>query len=180
MTMTKDHQTRLLSLMQNITDLVSTDHDIDAIWALASSSFQELVGHSMFTVLRYEDAAGTVRRIYSDTPEHYPVGGTKKMGATPWGELVLHQGCPFVGPDAAAMRWAFPDHLYLASIGMESVLNLPMRIAGTTLGTINLTHESGHYREEHLQPAMMLTALLTPVMTKQTLFQHSIEVNPET
>lgn len=176
--MTDDQQKQLLSAMEALAQLVATNRDTEPVWALARSSLEALVGHRMFTVLHYDESAGTVTRIFSDTPEHYPVGGTKKMGLTPWGDHVLRQGRPFVGPDAAAMQWAFPDHQYLASIGMESVLNLPMRIAGTTLGTINLTHKSGHYRDEHVHPAMMLTALLTPVLTAQALFQHPIEVTP--
>lgn len=178
--MTDDQQKQLLSVMEALAHLVATVRDIEAVWALSGSSLQALVGHRMFTVLRYDEAAGTVTRIYSDTPEHYQVGGTKKMGPTPWGDHVLRQGRPFVGVDTNAMQWAFPDHQYLASIGMESVLNLPMRIAGTTLGTINLTHESGHYRSEHIQPAMMLTALLTPVLTTPALFQHTLETTSET
>ncbi len=156
------------NLMQELSDLASAVRlmkDPQSIWAVADATFDRLIGHRMFTVLRVEPETGDVRRLYTSNSSAYPVGGSKKMGPTPWGKLVLEKGQPFVGKDADAIRWAYPDHETIIGLGLESALNVPMCLRGKTLGTLNLTHNSGHYDERHLPLASLLAAILTPVCT---------------
>ena len=134
-------------------------HDLVAVFA-------EALGHQLFTVLIHNEPAGEVRRCYSSRPDEYPVQGAKSMGPTPWGDLVLKQGKPFLGVDEAAIRWAFPDHQLIISMGLGSAINLPLRLAGRTLGTLALLDRAGHYRQEHLEIGAILAALLVPVMAR--------------
>lgn len=144
-------------------DLVGSDTDLSEIWARADTVFDSLVGHRLFTILHHDDSSGSVRRLYSSNPEKYPVGGTKKMGPTSWGELVLKQGRPFLGRDVAALKWAYPDYKVLVGLGLGSALNCPLRMGGKTLGTVNLIHVEGHFSAELLGIARVLAAILTPV-----------------
>lgn len=164
---------RELTLIAGLVETIAEATDLERVWRQADQTFAELIGHRMFTVLDHDAETGTVGRLYSSDPEAYPVAGTKPMGPTPWGELVLKQGKPFVGKDAAALRWAYPDHARLFAMGLNSALNMPMRLGAKTLGTLNLTHEAGHYHEGHLQVGSILAALLVPVLLhrRHTQFQ---------
>jgi hypothetical protein len=151
-------------LAGSLVEVVATESDVDRIWARADQVFGEAVGHKLFTVLTYDEPAGEVVRRYSSRPDDYPVQGSKHMGPTPWGDLLLKQGKPFLGNDDAAIRWAFPDHAQIMAMGLGAAINLPARFAGRTLGTLNLLHETGYYRDEHLETGAILTAILAPLM----------------
>lgn len=137
--------------------------DEQIVWAHADDVFRSVIGHQLFTVLRYDAANGNVTRLYSNRPSEYPVSGTKHKGPTPWGEQVLKQGRYYLGRNAADIEWAFEDHALIASMGLESVLNLPIRVANTTLGTVNLLHVADYYDESHLDVGTILATLLAPV-----------------
>jgi hypothetical protein len=101
--------------------------------------------------------------LYSNQPQAYPVSGAKKMGPTPWGDLVIKRGQPYIGNDAQAIKWAFFDHELIASLGCESVLNIPVVVEGQTLGTLNLLHQAAWYQERHVATATPFAYLLAPL-----------------
>ena len=121
---------------------------------------QRLVGHQLFTLL-YRDG-DEVARVYSSRPAEYPISGRKRMGPTPWGDLVLNRCQPYLGRDKAAIRWAFFDHALIESMGLGSTINLPVVFDGVCLGTINMLDIEFHYREEHVQRVAPLAPLLIP------------------
>ncbi|CDN51329.1 GAF domain-containing protein [Neorhizobium galegae] len=118
------------------------------------------VGHRLLTLL-YTDG-DEVARVYSNMPDVYPVFGRKPMGMTPWGELVLRRQQPFLGRDREAVRWAFFDHELIASLGLNSAINIPVVYNGETIGTINLLHEEFFYEEKHVEIARQFAPLLIP------------------
>ena len=152
------------SLAGSLAEAVTAERDADRVWGHADAVFGQAIGHKLFTVLTYDAPAEEVIRRYSSRPGDYPVQGSKHMGPTPWGDLLLKQGKPFLGNDDAAIRWAFPDHARIIAMGLGSVINLPVRFAGRTLGTLNLLHESGYYQDEHLEIGAILAAILAPLM----------------
>jgi hypothetical protein len=156
----------LLEAARTLAEAVATRDEADAVWRVADRALAEVIGHRLFTILIHDAASGTVTRCYSSRPDDYPVEGSKHMGPTPWGDLLLTQGKPFIGNDAAAIRWAFPDHEQIIAMGLSSAINLPVRLPGRTLGTFNLLHEAGHYREEHLEIGAVLAAIVAPLMLK--------------
>src|SRR3954470_6656249 len=108
------------------------DITFEAVDRLANS----LVGHQLFTLLAVE--GDEVARVYSNRPGEYPVSGRKPMGKTPWGDLVIRQAKSYLGRDREGIRWAFFDHVLIESMGLGSVINLPVVYDGRCLGTINL------------------------------------------
>ena len=154
----------LCGLVSSLALEVAECSNADVVWPEADKVFQSAIGHLMFTALQHNEKTGSVTRLYSSNPDLYPVGGSKAMGPTPWGDQVLKHGRPFLGRNADDMHWAFPDHGTLAAQGMQSVLNLPVRVFGKTLGTINLTHQTGHYRYEHIPIGVLMAAQLAPLM----------------
>jgi hypothetical protein len=152
------------SLAGSLVESVAREGDVERVWAVADTVFGEAIGHRLFTVLTYDEPRGEVIRCYSSCPDDYAVQGSKHMGPTPWGDLLLKQGKPFIGNDDEAIRWAFPDHEQIMAMGLGSAINLPVRRAGRTLGTLNLLHESGYYRDEHLEIGAILAAIVVPLM----------------
>ena len=120
----------------------------------------ELVGHKLFTLLAVDGAE--VSRVYSNRPVEYPVSGRKPMGPTQWGDLVLRQQKPFLGRTRADIRWAFFDHVLIESMGLGSVINVPVVYDGQTLGAVNLLDVEHHYVDEHLSMLLPVAPLLIP------------------
>jgi hypothetical protein len=121
---------------------------------------RELTGHRLFTLL-YVDGA-EVARVHSSRPAEYPVSGRKTMGPTPWGAHVLAGRRPFVGRDVAAIRWAFFDAPLIESMGLGSVINIPVVFDGATIGTMNLLDAEFRYRDEDAAPLLRIAPLLVP------------------
>jgi len=117
------------------------------------------IGHKLFTVAVYRGDA-SAERVYSNNPTAYPVGGRKAMQDTPWGKHVIHGRKPYLGRTRADIRWAFYDHELIESLGLGSVINLPVQYDGALLGVINMLHEEGYYQESDLAIGAPFAALL--------------------
>jgi GAF domain-containing protein len=137
----------------------------DTLYRALDHIIGQLVGHKLFTLLYVTASGEEVARVYSNMPDAYPVGGRKAMGPTPWGDHVMKGLKPYVGHTAEDIRWAFFDHELIASLGCESVLNMPVIYDGRVLGTLNLLHEAGFYRDDHARLLEPYAALLaTPFL----------------
>ena len=121
---------------------------------------KRLVGHELFTLL-YVDGQ-EVSRIYSNRPTEYPVSGRKPMGPTPWGAHVMQGKKSYLGRDKDAIRWGFFDHALIISMGLGSVINVPVLYDGHVIGTINLLAGEHHYREEHVAPIERIAPVIAP------------------
>lgn len=139
----------------------------EALFAALDRALRSAIGHKLFTILTYDDGSGEAARIYSNRPGPYPTGGRKRLTAGPWTEAVLDRGEAYVGYTIEDLRNVFPDHELIASLGCESVLNMPVRWRGRTLGSLNLLHEAGWYGADDVAACLpfaqlALPALLTP------------------
>uniref|UniRef100_UPI003100D4AE GAF domain-containing protein n=1 Tax=Neorhizobium sp. EC2-8 TaxID=3129230 RepID=UPI003100D4AE len=50
----------------------------------------------------------------------------------------------------------------IASLGLNSAINIPVVYDGETIGTINLLHEEFFYEEKHVEIAKKFAPLLIP------------------
>ena len=123
-----------------------------------------MLGHKLLTVMRHVAATAEVERIYSSNPRAYPVGGRKQKQGTPWGEKVLDRGEVFIARDLDALRAAFADHALIFSLGIGSIMNVPILLHGRCLGIVNVSHDTGRYGDADVGPAMLLAALLAPML----------------
>ncbi|MCQ4160087.1 GAF domain-containing protein [Roseomonas sp. GC11] len=146
--------------MTDLLPLLAEPGQPDTLYRALQDEVQRRVGHRLFTLL-YVDG-GDVARVWSSHPAEYPTSGRKTMGETPWGAHVLKAGQPFLGRDKAAIRWAFYDHALIESMGLGSVINLPVRYNGETIGTCNMLDAEGHYDEAALARVLPLAPLLIP------------------
>jgi hypothetical protein len=138
------------------------------LYAAIDAAIRELVGHKLFTMMVLARDGERVRRVYSNQPSAYPVGGFKTHRQTPWGRKVLGAGEPYIGRNRDDIRWAFADHELIFSLGCESILNMPVGYDGRVLGTVNVLDAAEHYREAHVALVKPFCALLIPA------FQYEI------
>jgi hypothetical protein len=131
----------------------------EALFGALDAALGAVLGHRLFTLMRYHAGSGDSERIYTSHPREYPVGGRKPLNPTPWTEQVLRRQRPYLGRTAADVREVFFDHALIASLGCGSVLNLPVVWDSRSLGTINLLHEEGWYDDGDVEIGRLFAAL---------------------
>ena len=126
----------------------------------------ETPGHILFTILAHHPALRMSERCYSNMPDAYPLGGRKPVTDSAWMQRVIHGGEPYIGRTHADIAAHFFDHALIRSLGCESILNMPARWCGQTLGTLNLCHRAGHYSESDLPRLRLIAQLAVPALLK--------------
>jgi hypothetical protein len=134
----------------------------EALFAALDAALGAVLGHRLFTLMRYHADSGDSERIYTTHPREYPTGGRKALNPTPWAEQVLRRQRPYLGRTAADVREVFFDHALIAALGCGSVLNVPVVWNGRSLGTINLLHEEGWYEAGDEGIGLLFAALAVP------------------
>ncbi|MHA7685323.1 tripartite tricarboxylate transporter substrate-binding protein [Cupriavidus sp. PET2-C1] len=123
----------------------------EASFQIIDSALQTMVGHKLLSVLRFHATDGSLERLYSSNIGAYPVGGRKDLALAPASQKVIESNHYFVANSADEVRRAYCDAGQIASIGCASVLNMPVRIQGRTLGTLNLLHEEHWFTPERIR-----------------------------
>jgi GAF domain-containing protein len=138
----------------------------DASFRALDRALGQAIGHKLFTVLLHHRDTGESERFYSNRPEAYPVGGRKALNPTFWSQHVLRDQKPYIGRTATDIAAVFYDHELIASLGCDSVLNLPVVFDGRTLGTLNLLDAADHYDEADAELGAIFAALAVPAYLK--------------
>lgn len=116
---------------------------------------QEIVGHRLFScsIFKMTSAEGGVAaRIYTNDPQNYPVSGLKEIVPNRWTDIVIARREVFVANTVEGFSDVFPDHDFIASLGLGSVVNIPVLLKGDFIGTVNMLHEAGFYTGPRLAP----------------------------
>jgi GAF domain-containing protein len=121
-------------------------------------------GHILFTILVHHPALRQSERFYSNQPDAYPIGGRKPVTDSVWMQRVIHGGNPYIGRTRQDIEQNFFDHALIVSLGCESILNMPVRWRGHTIGTLNLCHRAGFYGEHHLPHMRLVAQLALPAL----------------
>lgn len=132
------------------------------LFSSLDAAMGQAIGHILFTILVIHPGAEESQRTCSNMPQAYPVGGRKPINRTHWVRSVLDEGVPYIGRTYQDIREVFFDHELIRSLGCESVLNVPVRWNGRSLGTLNLLHRAGWYTEADIPAARMFAALAAP------------------
>jgi hypothetical protein len=123
-----------------------------------------VIGHRLFTIMRFDAGRAEVERVHSSMPAVYPVGGRKAKRDTAWSDHTLGDMKVFRASGQEAIRAAFDDHATILSLGLGSVLNIPLALGGRCIGTMNLLHEAGWYTPQDEPTGLLLGAFLLPVL----------------
>ena len=119
----------------------------EALFKAVDQAVKEIVGHKLFTLLYVAPGGKRVKRLYTNMPREYPVGGYKPVTESDWHKRVIGERRAWVGYNYEDVKWAFFDHELILSLGCESAMNVPVVYGGRLLGTMNLLDAAGHYRE---------------------------------
>ena len=158
------HTPPSLADLAAVVDISASASAPGAVFRAVEALAQRTIGHRLFTVMRLHLADAEVERVYSSDPASYPVGGRKPKGGTEWGAQVLDRGEIFLAATQDEVRTAFADYELIFSLGIGAILNLPIRFRGRSLGTLNLCHEAGWFRDEDAATGRLLAGLLVPAL----------------
>lgn len=132
----------------------------EPLFQAVDAALKAEVGHKLFTLLYVAPTGLRVKRLYTNMPKEYPVGGYKEIKDTPWHQRVVRERRAWVGYNAKDIEWAFFDHELIKSLGCESAMNVPVVYGGRLLGTMNLLDAAGHYKESDPERCLRFAALL--------------------
>ena len=149
-----------------ITDAVGRESDPAAAFRAVDTVVQRTLGHKLLTMMRNLAPAAEVERIYSSNPAAYPIGGRKSKDGTTWGPGVLDRGEVFIAKNADELRAAFADHALIFSLGIGSIMNVPILLGGRCLGVMNCCGEAGRYGEAEAQAGRVLAGLLAAPLSR--------------
>ncbi len=65
----------------------------DRTFAALDHALAAVLGHKLFTVLRYHEDTGESERLYTNQPAAYPVGGRKPLNTTSDGRTPTSVPC---------------------------------------------------------------------------------------
>ena len=123
-----------------------------------------VIGHRLFTIMRFDAERSEVERVHTSMPAAYPVGGRKAKRDTVWSDHTLRDMKVFRASGPEAIRAAFDDHATILSLGLGSVLNIPLVLGRRCIGTMNLLHEAGWYGPQDEPTGLLIGAFLLPVL----------------
>ncbi len=136
----------------------------EAAFQAACDIARDLIGHQLFTIMAFDADAMEVERCFTSNPDAYPAGGRKQKRDTAWGRHVLSEGKHFIGYNADDIRANFHDHEVIKGLGLNSVLNVPIRCLGKTVGTMNLLDDADFYKESDVAIASIIASSLAGVL----------------
>ena len=139
-------------------------HEAAQLYAAVDAVVQKVIGHKLFTIMRVHESAQEVERLHSSNVAAYPVGGRKQKRDTHWGRVVLDEGQVFIARTPDEVREAFADYELIFSLGVGSIMNVPINYRGRSLGTMNVSHDAGWFREQDAAAGRLLAALLVPAL----------------
>ena len=152
-------ETRCRLLQDTVTAAAQPDQP-ETLYQVLEQALAGVCGHKLFTLMILHQQTGEAERVYSSQPEAYPVAGRKQMVDTPWFRQVIGTRSHYLGLTENDIRWAFPDHELIISLGCGSILNLLVVYNGTVLGSANLLHEEHYYRHQDILDALPFVQLL--------------------
>ena len=166
--MTARRELRFDDLADLVAALRGENHPARIFGALDTLS-ADVIGHRLFTIMRFDAARSEVERVHTTMPAVYPVGGRKAKRDTAWSDHTLRDMKVFRASGADAIRAAFDDHATILSLGLASVLNIPLVLAGRCVGTMNLLHEADWYTAEDEPTGLLISAFLLPVLAQRPI-----------
>ncbi|WP_231704140.1 GAF domain-containing protein [Cochlodiniinecator piscidefendens] len=122
---------------------------------------QQNVGARLFTLTTVDPKTMEYARFYSNMPDAYPVYGRKPADTSDWSNQVLRDRKTFVANSIEEIAVLLPDYALIQSLGCESIVNIPVEVAGRVIGTVNLLDKAGFYTPEKVARA---NALKLPAM----------------
>ena len=156
--------------LYGLADVLHGPNPLHAICGSLEKLTAEVIGHRLFTVMRFDSERSEMQRIHSSMPAVYPAGGRKQKKATKWADQVLGEMKVFRGNAPEEIVAAFDDHETILGLGLGSVINVPIVFEGRCVGTMNLLHQAGWYSPEDENTGLGLASFLIPVLVADRFY----------
>ena len=137
-------------------DAIANDTRADAPWIALETLARKVIGAKLFTTMTVDMKNGVARRAYTSDPVNYPSSGTKPIRYDSWFDIVHRERKSFVANTIEDIAKVFPDYELIDSLGCQSVVNIPVVVAGELLGTVNCLDVAHHYTPERVAAADLL------------------------
>ena len=134
------------------TQPLQPDHLFGALHDMA----RNIVGARLFTVTAVDASQSHVRRLYTSNLAAYPTGGTKPLHRDEWYDTVMVGHDVFVKNTIEDIAQVFPDYETIDALDCQSVINVPIIIAGRVYGTVNCLDTAHHYTDERVAKSVDL------------------------
>lgn len=165
----------LTSLAQLAAKLHANSNDAD-LWRALDRTLDEVFGHALFTVLAFTKQSGATR-LYSTNTNLHPLGTRNKSppgnhervpisNAPPpadrvaWVQQVLVDGQIWRGQVREDLKAAFEDWEQLWEADLGSVMNIPIRLSGSTIGSLNILDEEHRYDAAEFELGILVAQLV--------------------
>jgi transcriptional regulator with GAF, ATPase, and Fis domain len=155
---------RILSVLGALAASHADPHQPETVFQAVDHALKTTVSHTLFTILMYDRAMTQSIRVYTNLEGDYPSGGRKQITSSRWANQVIREGLPFIGNSVQDLQQVFSDHELIRSLGCASVLNMPVRWQGRTIGTLNLLHTANWYRDVCLDVMTCAAQLTAPAL----------------
>lgn len=123
---------------------------VSECWQALCTLTNAVVGSRLFTIMQTDMVDNIARRAFTSDPQSYPVSGSKPIVHNRWFKTIFEEKRTFVANTIVEIADVFPDHELIWSLGCGSVVNLPIFIDGTPVGTLNVLHEEHYYSADRV------------------------------
>jgi hypothetical protein len=153
-------------MMRKMVEAQARATTVEDILGELTETFDQQIGYRLYSLSVFEGGAElTSRRIWTSHPTEYPVNGTKSKPYPEWVAQVIDRQQSFLCRDKADVKRVFLDYEAIFELGCGSVLNVPVRLFGSVIGTVNLLHEEHWFTPERVEKAEAMVALVyTPML----------------
>ena len=142
----------MTTLASNLLDALGEVRSAEAALRQIDQVRRLIAGPGIFSIQRNvttaRDPANEVRlqRLYSSAASRWPVDGVKRKTYTPWTETLFVRGQPFVAEGADALARAFDDYGQMQSLGIDTVVNVPLLRGNLCYATFNVFGSRGRWQ----------------------------------
>ena len=123
------------------------------------------MGVSIFSASKCFLDTMELERIYSSRPDVYPIGARKSKRQTNWAQYVLKDRQVFVGEGPLEMAAAFDDQERMASLGIRSIINVPVVVREQSVGVLNFARSDVRVSAEEIAVGRLLGIAATVAFT---------------
>ncbi|OQV01243.1 GAF domain-containing protein [Cladophialophora immunda] len=161
----------LVADLSQLAALMHENAEPSMIWTTLGRVLAQHFGYSLFTILIYSPIMGQAYRVHSTRPDLHPLGPRHSQGTnsthprTPpereaWVERVIVQGQTWRGSTREDLKAVFEDGELLWSVGLGSVLNIPVCVEGRTIGSLNILDSEHAYDTAQLEVGILIAQMV--------------------
>lgn len=130
--------TQVLQEISLLARQLNDNKSSESILQCLASALRHVFPFTHMTVLAYDATNQTLTRVFTNRPDTSAPGGRKRLTNSYWAKQIIEKGEIIRGSTKADLVALFPGYETLKDFGCESSLNIPVRVGGSTVGTINI------------------------------------------